>query len=429
MSTAATDRPTVEAEGPLDLGDRDFWAQPFERREEAFAKLRAEMPVSYHRPYESTLLPPDEDTPGFWSLVKWDDIRRVSRDSQRFISGRGIVMEDFPREVTIATTSFLAMDGEDHKRLRGIVSTAFTPRNVMKMEDWIADHAREIVDEMIDRGEGDFCELFAKELPGRIFAHFFGAEVGSEDQEVLMDAAERMLAWDDPNAARGRDAVTTFSEEARRIQEIALRIADERRSEPGDDMVSWVVQADFEGERMSDPEIAAFFSLLGSAANDTTRHSTAHALLLFDRHPDQLELLRSDWDAHMENAVNEVLRYASPVMQFRRTAVEDCEIRGLEIAAREKVVMWYCSGNYDEEQFPDPRRFDITREDNKHLAFGGGGAHYCIGANLGKAMLRAALREVYTRMPDIQVTGEPEMQLNNFIHGVHAVPVKWTPAG
>jgi cytochrome P450 len=428
MSTSTSDRPTVERDGPLDLGDRDFWAQPFAKREEAFATLRAEMPVSYHRPYESTLMPPDEDTPGFFSLVKYEDIRMVSRDSQRFISSKGILMEDFPEVVQVATTSFLAMDGEDHKRSRGIITKAFTPRNVAKIEDWIQDHAREIVDEMIDRGEGDFCELFAKQLPGRIFAHFFGAEVGSEDQEVLMDAAERMLAWDDPAASRGRDALSTFAEEAERIQDIALRGADKRRAEPQDDLLSWVVNAEWDGERLDDWEIAAFFSLLGSAANDTTRHSIGHAMLLFQQHPDQLELLRSDWDAHLEGATNEILRHASPVMQFRRTAVEDCTIRGVDVRAGEKLVMWYCSGNYDEEQYDDPRRFDITREDNKHLAFGGGGAHFCIGSNLGKQMIKAALKETYTRMPDIEVTGEPEMQLNNFIHGVHRVPVRWTPA-
>ncbi|MBA2765178.1 MAG: cytochrome P450 [Thermoleophilaceae bacterium] len=410
-----------------DISARTFWEKPFVERDKTFAHLRENDPVSYHRPYESTLLPPDEDTPGFYSLVKYDDIRMVSRDSKRFISRKGILMEDFPEIVQVATTSFLAMDGEDHKRQRGIVSTAFTPRNVKKIEDWIDEHAREIVDEMIDRGEGDFCTLVAKELPGRIFAHFFGAEVGSEDQEILMDAAEKMLAWDDPNAAQGRDALETFGDEAQRIQDIALKAADDRRENPQDDLVSWVVNAEFEGERLDDWEVAAFFSLLGSAANDTTRHSLGHAMLLFDEHPDQLELLRSDFDGHAEAAVNEVLRHASPVMQFRRTAVEDCEIRGTEIKAGEKLVMWYCSGNRDDEQFPDPARFDITRGDNKHLAFGGGGAHYCIGATLGKQMLKSAMKEVYTRIPDIHVTGPPELQLNNFIHGVHSLPVAWTP--
>lgn len=411
----------------LDLSARSFWAKSFEEREETFAYLRANEPVSWHRPYESTLQPPDEDTPGFWSVTRYEDIRRVSRDAKSFISGKGIVMEDFPEVVQVATTSFLAMDGEEHKRQRGIVSTAFTPRNVRKLEDYIHDHAREIVDEIIDRGEGDFCELVAKQLPGRIFADFFGVEPGGEKQEILMDAAERMLAWDDPNAARGRDALTTFAEEAERIQEIALEAAEKRRENPGDDLVSWVVTAEFEGETLEDWEIAAFFSLLASAANDTTRHSMAHAIRLFTDHPDQLELLKEDMDGRMEGAVDEVLRFASPVMQFRRTATEDTEIAGVDIAAGQKVVMWYCSGNWDEDVFPDPGRFDILRGENRHLAFGGGGPHYCIGATLGKEMIRSALKQIYTRIPDLAVSGEPEMQVNNFIHGVHRLPVRWTP--
>jgi cytochrome P450 len=155
----------------------------------------------------------------------------------------------------------------------------------------------------------------------------------------------------------------------------------------------------------------------------------AHAIRLFSEHPDQLELLKEDIDGRMEGAVDEVLRFASPVMQFRRTATEDTNVAGVDIAAGQKVVMWYCSGNRDGDVFEDPDRFDILREQNRHLAFGGGGAHYCIGATLGKEMIRSALKQVYTRMPDLTVSGEPEMQVNNFIHGVHALPVRWTPPG
>lgn len=426
-ATTPSDRPTVERDGPLDLGDQDFWAQPFMEREKAFAKLRAEMPVSYHRPYESTLQPPDEDTPGFWALTKYEDIKAVSRDHKTFCSGEGILMEDFPYVVQVATTSFLAMDGEDHKRLRGIVSTAFTPRNVKKIEQWIDEHAKEVVREIEDKGEGEFCNLIAKEIPGRIFAHFFGAEVGSEDQHILMDAAEKMLSWDDPEAQQGRDALETFGDEAMRIQEVALKAADDRRANPQDDLVSWVVGAEFDGEAMEDWEVAAFFSLLGSAALDTTRHSLGHSLILLERNPEQFELLMSDFETHIDGCVDEVLRWATPVMQFRRTATMDTEIRGQEIKKGEKVVMWYCSGNHDDERFEDPGTFDITRKDNKHFGFGAGGAHYCIGATLGKQMMKSTLREVYTRMGDIKMTGEPHMQLNNFMHGVHAVPVTWTP--
>jgi cytochrome P450 len=253
--------------------------------------------------------------------------------------------------------------------------------------------------------------------------------MGSEEQEILMDASERMLAWDDPNAAQGRDALTTFAEEAERIQDIALAVADDRRDNPAEDLVSWVVNAEFEGERLDEWEIAAFFSLLASAANDTTRHSISHGIRLFSENPDQLALLREDWDGRIDGAVDEILRYATPVMQFRRTATEDTEVGGVPIAAGQKLVMWYCSGNYDEDVYPEPERFDILRAGNKHLGFGGGGPHFCIGSSMGKEMIKASLKQVYTRMPDIVVDGEPELQINNFIHGVHRLPVRWTPVG
>jgi cytochrome P450 len=418
----------TEATPDLDISARTFWAKPFEEREKTFRWLRENEPVKYFRPYESTLQPPDEDTPGFWSVTKYEDCRYVSRTPELFCSGQGIVMESFPEVVQVASTSFLAMDGEDHLRLRNIVAQAFTPRRAKQMEDWIRSVVREIVDEIVDKGEGDFCQLFAAPVPGRIFAHFFGVDPRSDEAHTLMDAAEKMLAWDDPRAAAGRDALTTFAEECERIQDVALAVAELRREEPADDLVSWVLAAEWEGEKMDDWEIAAFFSLLGSAANDTTRHSLAHAVRLLDENPDQKALLLSDLDTYLPNAIEEVLRHSTPVMHFRRTAMQDTEIRGVPIKEGDKVVMWYCSGDRDEEQFPDAARFDITRPNAKtHLAFGAGGPHFCIGAGIGRAMINAGLREIYTRMPDIHLTEPQQIQVNNFMHGVHAQPVAWTP--
>jgi cytochrome P450 len=352
----------------------------------------------------------------------------VSRNQEDFTSTAGVIMEDFPEVVIVASHSFLAMDDPDHNRLRSIVSRAFTAKRTRTMEGWIQSVAKDLVDEMIDKGEGEFCELFAKQMPGRIFAHFFGVEPGSEDAETIMDAAEKMLAWDDPRCAQGRDALFTFAEEAERIQDVALAVAELRLEEPAEDMVSWVVHAEVDGERMEEWEVAAFFSLLGSAANDTTRHSLAHAVRLFSEHPDQLALLMEDFDGRVTGAVEEVLRHSTPVMHFRRTAKRDTRIRGVDIKEGDKVVMWYCSGDRDEDVFPDPGRFDILRENARsHMAFGAGGAHFCIGAALGRSMIAAGLREIYTRMPDITLAGEPEIQINHFMHGVHEMPVRWTP--
>ena len=410
----------------LDISARAFWAQPFEERERAFARLRREAPLAYHRAYESTLKPPDGNTPGFWSVTRHDDCRTVSRNAGVWSTTRGVFMEEFPEVIVAASHSFLAMDGEEHDQVRGIVSDAFKPSNVRKIESWIDQHVTELVGEMIEKGEGDFCELFAKQLPGRIFAHLYGVDPDSEEAHTIVDASEKMLAWDDPDCAQGRDGVVVFAEEAERIQDVTLEVAEQRRSQPRDDLVSWVVQAEFEGRRLEDFEIAAFFIMLGSAANDTTRHSTAHAVRLLSEHPDQRQLLLSDPDTYVRPCIEEVLRYATPVMHFCRSALEDTELRGSPIAAGERIVMWYCSGNRDETAFDDPGRFDITRSPNPHLAFGAGGPHFCIGATLGRKMLSAALGELYTRMPDLTVAGEPVYQVNNFLHGVARLPVRWT---
>lgn len=424
--TAIADHPTI-TDPDLDLSARSFWAQDFETRDKAFTRFRNENPVPYHRPYESTLLPPQDDTPGFWSVTKHADCRYISRNPKLFCSGKGVLMEDMPEIVITATASFLVMDGEAHRKLRGIVEQAFTPRNVRKLTQWIDCHAKDRLDEIIDRGEGNFSEDYAKYVPGRIFAHFFGLERDSEEQHIVMEAAERMLAWDDPRMALGRDALTTHAEEAERIQEIALAQAEKRKKEPKDDLMSWVVNAEFEGQTLEDWEIAAFFSLLGSAANDTTRHSIAHAVRLFSQHPDQKALLVQDLEGRVGMAAEEVIRYCTPVMHFRRTATEDVRIRDAEIKEGEHVVMWYCSANRDPDAFDAPEKFNILRSPNDHMGFGAGGPHFCLGNALGRQMLRSVLTEIYTRIPDITLTGEPDFQINNFIHGVHALPVKWTP--
>jgi cytochrome P450 len=425
--SAITDRPETITDPELDISARSFWERSYDEREQVFARLRAEHPVAFFRPYESTLMPPEDDTPGFWSVVKFEDCRQVSRDAARFSSAEGVIMEDVPVVVMVGAHSFLAMDDPEHRALRGIVQQAFSPRHVQTIDQWIKDEAKELVDEIIAAGGGDFCTQYAKQLPGRIFAHMFGVEKGSEEQETLMDAAEKMLAWDDPEAAQGRDALETHAEEADRIQDVALAVADRRRDDPGEDLMSWVLQAEFEGRQLEDWEIAGFFSLLGSAANDTTRHSIAHGVRLFSENPDQYAYLMEDLDGRIDNAVEEILRHATPVMHFRRTALEDVEIRGQQIRKGDKVVMWYCAGNRDDEVFPEPGAFDISRPDLKHLGFGAGGPHFCMGAALGRMMVKSALVEVFTRMPDIKLAGPVEYQVGNFLHGVHRLPVTWTP--
>jgi cytochrome P450 len=409
-----------------DIHTFDFWGRPWAERDETFRTLRAESPLRWSPPAESLLLPPDEDTAGFWSLFRHADIVKVSRDSKTFSSAEGVFMEDFPEIVREASLSFIVADAPRHTQLRGIVQRAFSARNVAKLEAESTRVAKELVDEMAPLGEGDVCDLLSRQLPGRIFASFFGVPPGDLRDEVMHNA-EMMAAWSDPEELGDLEPIELFGNAAMRLNDIALELTEERRDKPGDDLLTWVIEAEFEGQRLEDWEIGSFFSLLAAAANDTTRHTVSHALLAFEQHPDQRALLLEDLPGRTGSTIDEVLRWASPLMHMRRTATEDTEIAGQEIKAGEKVVLWYCSGNRDEEVFEDPYDFRVLRTPNRHLGFGGGGPHFCLGSNLAKQTLRAALLEVYTRMPDITV-GEPEFLIANFVHGIKRLPGRWTPA-
>lgn len=410
----------------IDLSARAFWAQSQAEREAAFQRLRAENPVPWSRAPESDLLPPEENTAGFWSLTKYEDIQDASRRPEVFSSAAGITMEDFAPEMTWMAQSFIAMDDPRHAQLRGIVMRAFLPRNLKKLEDWIHQHARDLVDEMAPKGQGDFVEDVSIQLPGRIFASFFGLPAG-ELADKAVDAAQRLLSWPDPDVCAGRTGLELFMGAVKDLYEVVSLLLPERRANPdGEDLLTWIAQAEFDGKKMADDEIMAFFVLMAVAANDTTRHASAQAIHLFTKFPDQKDLLLSDLDRFLPTAVEEVLRWVSPLAHMRRTATEDVTVRGSHIKKGDKVVLWYCSANRDEEIFENADTFDITRRDNPHMAFGGGGVHTCLGAALARTMLKAIITEVYTRIPDISAP-EPDFLVANFINGVKALPATWTP--
>ena len=409
----------------IDLSDRNFWARPHEERDAAFAVLRRENPVSWSRPADSDLLPPEQNLKGFWSLTKHEDTRYASRHPEIFSSAEGITVEDFPVEIRMMSQSFIAMDAPRHTQLRGITLDAFKPRNMLRLQDWIQGHARDLISEISHLGEGDFVDLVSVKLPGRIFGSFFGLPPG-ELHEKTINAAQRTLGWTDPEVRGDLTAVELFVGAVMDLHETVTTLLPERRANPGDDLLSWMVQAEFDGEKMTDDELKAFFTLLAVAANDTTRHASAHAILAFSQFPDQRDLLVADVEGRVDTAVEEVLRWASPLVHMRRTAVQDVTLRGSEIKAGDKVVLWYSSANRDEDIFEDPFKFDIARNPNPHIAFGGGGPHFCLGAALARTMLRSLLTEVYTRIPDISAP-EPRYQVANFINGINSLPATWTP--
>ncbi|MBV9313136.1 MAG: cytochrome P450 [Pseudonocardia sp.] len=406
------------------LSPVSFWAQPRQVHLDAFKWLRENQPVIWNDP-PGSLDPNLDNAKGFWSITKYAHIKEISCNPKVFSSADGIFIDDFPQLESML--SFVVSDPPRHTNFRNIVSAAFTQKNIKKMEERNTAIVRSVIDKCASLGEGDLCQLITKEVPGRIFASYFG--ITDEDEiKYVMDLAEQFGAWSDPEFAHIGSPLQVFADASSRLSEIALRHAEERRKNPSEDLMSWVAQAQYEGQRMTVEEVGVFFALLAGAVNDPTRHSAAHMLWLFAQHPDQLAYLMADFDNRAEDAINECLRVEPPVMHFRRTATVDYELGGQTIKAGDKVVMWYLSSNRDADVFDRPDEFDIRRpvKQNPHQAFGGGGVHYCLGSMLAKQMLRAQLWEVHTRLKNLEV-GERTIMVSNFLNGVMKMPGKWTP--
>ena len=410
---------------PIDLSATSFWAQPMPAREAAFAELRRERPISWHGPTESVLIEPEESTGGYWAVVRHEDVRTVSRDPETFCSGNGVLFEDSPPEMLEASMSFIAMDAPRHTSLRRLVSAAFTPRQVQTISDQITADARRIVDDVAGRGECDFVEDVAKRLPMMTIWRMMGAPRADFDR--LTATADVLVGWNDPEEMAGREPIDALFEAVLALTADALELAEDRSANGKEDLMTALVNAEVDGERLTEAEISAFFVLLSVAGNDTTRHTTSHAMKALCDFPDQRELLLEDLEAGIGTAVEEFVRWATPVMVFRRTATRDTELRGTRIAEGEKVVLFYGSANRDDEAFVDPGRFDVRREPNHHVGFGGGGPHYCMGAALARLQLKAIFTELLTRLPDLRV-GEPEPLIGNFINGIKRMPCAFTPA-
>ncbi len=403
----------------IDLSSRAFWSTTAAERERSFAVLRAERPVSWHPPVEDALVS-DPDDPGYWAVTRRADIVAVSRNNEVFLSGRGVIFENVPAELLEASQSFLAMDPPRHTKLRKLVSAAFTPRQVRRIEDSIQSNARAIVDELRAAGSGaDFVEQCAKQLPIRTLSDMVG--IPESEREQVAHAADALVSWADPVYLAGRNPLEVLIENQMYLHQVAGALAAERRERPGDDLFSGLVNAEVDGDRLADADVSAFFVLLAVAANDTTRQTTSHAMKALTDFPEQRAWLLGDFDNRIGTAVEEFVRWASPVMTFRRTAATDVELGGQSIRAGEKVVMFYPSGNWDTDAFDHPERFDLSRDPNPHVGFGGGGVHFCLGAHVARAQLRAIFGELLRQVPGIQA-GEPTYVAGNFIHAVRSMP-------
>jgi cytochrome P450 len=406
----------------VDLGTWDFWAQDDDFRDGAFATLRREAPISF---WEIPKQPEIDAGSGHWALTRYDDVHYASRHPHIFSSVPNITLSDNIPELTEFFGSMIVMDDPRHQRLRNIVSRAFTPRVVARTEQAVRKRARRLVDTMIAKhpdGTGEVVAELAGPLPLQVICDMMG--IPDEDHQTVFHWTNVILGFGDPDLTTDLDQFVHVSME---FGAYASALADDRRASPCDDLTTSLVEAEVDGEKLSSSEIASFFMLLAIAGNETTRNAISHGVLALTRYPDEREKWWSDFEGLTHSAVEEVVRWASPVVYMRRRVTEDTELSGVKMTAGDKVSMWYCSANRDEAKFDDPYTFDVTRDPNPHVGFGGGGTHFCLGANLARREIAVAFEELRRRIPDIVATEEPARLLSAFIHGIKQLPVAWTP--
>jgi len=402
---------------PVSISPLSFWSDTAEGREKSFKILRDERPISWHPPIAGALMTPEID--GIWALTRHEDIAYVSKNPDLFCSGQGVQSEAVPEEILDAAQSFLGMDGANHSSLRKLVSSVFTPRQVAKIQDQIKNQATAIVDELLQTKDGDFVEQVSKRLPMWTIYEMMGLPEDLRDEAA--HNADGMVSWADEDVAAGRESGEVLSDSLVGLLTAGLELAELRRSQPTSDLMSLLVQAEVDGRKLTDDELGAFFVLLSVAGNDTTRNTISLTTLALQQFPDQRELLVQDFEGVIKPAMEEFVRWVTPVMTFRRTATRDTMLRDQEIKEGEWVMLMYSSANRDDRVFTDPNLFDIQRKPNNHLGFGGGGPHFCMGSFLAKMQLEAFFRELIFRAPNLRV-GEPEYLVGNFVHAVKSMP-------
>jgi cytochrome P450 len=400
----------------FDITSHDFWSRPFTARDEVFAQLRAGDGLTWHRPFDSLF---GMEEPGFWALTRRADIVHVSQHPELFTSAQGVALNPMPAEIQRFASFFLSMDPPQHTVYRRLISSAFTPRNVRQIEEQIHRNAIAIVDDLVGTGDIEFVAACSARLPMLTIMDMLG--VPAADQPAVAYAAEKLFGMSDDEYATPEERASDPVAQITLLSNTGVELAQFRRKNPGDDLMTAIVNAEVDGHRLTDEEIGAFLILLASAGNDTTKQATTHAMLALVENPEQRDWLMEDFENRISSAVEEFVRWSSPVLQFARFVTEDTEINGAPVQAGDKVGLFYCSANRDEAVFADPGVFDLSRSPNPHLGFGGGGPHFCLGNQLAKAELRNLFRELLTRLTTVEF-GEPDLLYSNFVHGVKRLP-------
>ena len=408
----------------IDLSTWEFWQRPLEQREAAFAMLRREQPVAFFAEGETSFSNPGD---GYWALTRYDDVVIASRKSEIFCSAQGATsIPDIPEEARNFFGSMINLDDPQHARLRGLVAKAFTPVHLRKVEADVQVAARRVLNGVIERGSCDFVSDLAAPFPIQIICDMMGIPesqysfvfdktniiLGGADSEFIDNVAERIAI----SVQAGKDLFMLMDDLRRH-----------RLAHPSDDLTSALVHAEVDGDRLTEQEIGSFFILLTAAGNETTRNAISHGMIALGDHPEQLAKWQQNFDTQVNTAVEEIVRWASPVTFMRRTTTCETEIGGQGLDAGSKVVLFYNSANRDDSAFAEPYRFDITRSPNLHVGFGGPSPHFCLGANLARREIEVFFREIFTRAPDLEITGEPERLMSHFINGIKHMECRFTP--
>ena len=405
----------------IDLASHDFFVDAFPH--EAFRLLREHDPVHWQ--------PEPPPNHGFWAITKYHDVETVIDDPATYSSERGgVILEEMAPDELDARKSMMETDPPRHTRMRKIASPLFTPRSMREYEGYCRDIARDVLDKALAKGEFDFVLDVAKELPIRVLVRILG--VPDEDTDRLIEWGDTMIGNTDPEYTSfviDRDDTSDYrlmpfrSPAAADMMNYGHEMAEIRRADPQNDLVTKLVHAEVDGDRLSTRDFDNFFVLLVVAGNETTRNGISHGMQALMDNPDQLRLLQDD-PSLIPSAVEEMLRWGSPTIMFRRTATRDTELRGVKIAEGDKVVVWFASADYDEEVFPDPFRFDVRRSPNRHFAFGAGGPHFCLGAPLARLEMRVMFEELLPRIASMEPAGEVSRLRSNFINGIKHMPVR-----
>ena len=412
----------------IELSQPDFWIRPLEEREGAFATLREEDPIRF---FEELEMPPEMPLPkgpGYWALTKHKHILEASRAPAIFCSGKGATsVIDLPPVMNEFFGGMINMDDPRHGAQRRIISRGFTPRALARIEAAVDRRAQAIVDRVIEKGECDFVAEIAAPLPLEIICEMVG--IPESQSQFVFERSNLILGLGDPDYRdENEDPIMAAMTAGSELASLMNEMAEARRKNPTDDLVSALIHAaDGDDGMLTDPELASFFVLLVVAGNETTRNAISHGMKALCDYPDERQRWEADFEGIAATAVEEIIRWASPVIYMRRTVTRDTVLDGVGMKEGDKVALWYASANRDEEAFADPFRFDVTRTPNDHVGFGGPGPHFCLGANLARREIKVMFRQILQRLPDLEITGEPQRLASNFVHGIKRMPCRFTP--